>query len=183
MPLLFAITLCARTHAQGFVGSRHESYTLAVGFLFAIFFFGSLRSHSLSKCCRLQARVSHTCCWILLAIFFFSSLRSHSLSESYTLRIGFCLLYFSSARCAHTHSQRVVGCSHKSYMLAVGILFAIFFFSSLHLHPLSGYFVGCGRVPNQTVYTVHEIFAKHCIRHTVQYYTVLYIFQKTRPSR
>ena len=137
MHFLFAIARCAHTHAQGFVGSRHESYTLAVGFLFVIFFFGSLRSHSLSECFRLWVRVLHTCCCLLFPRFFFCSLRSHSLSESYTLWVGLCLLYFSSARCARTHSQRVVGCSHKSYTLAVGILLAVFFFSSLRSYSLS----------------------------------------------
>ena len=87
--LYFSSARCARTLCHRVVGCRHECYTLAVGFLFVIIFFSSLRSHSLSVCCRLQARVFHTCC-----------------------RFSICYI-FSSARCARTLCHRVVGCRHS----------------------------------------------------------------------
>ena len=71
--LYFPSVRCARTHSQSVVGRRHVSSTRAVGFLFVMIFFSSLRSHSLSVCCRLQARVFYTCfrfsiCFIFLRL-------------------------------------------------------------------------------------------------------------------
>jgi len=87
--LYFPSVRCTRTHSQSVVGCRHVPSTRAVGFLFVIIFFSSLRSHSLSVCCRLQARVFHTCC-----------------------RFSICYI-FSSARCARILCHRVVGCRHS----------------------------------------------------------------------
>ena len=48
--LYFPSVRCARTHSQSVIGCRHVSSTRAVGFLFVIIFFSSLRSHSHSVC-------------------------------------------------------------------------------------------------------------------------------------
>ena len=73
--LLYFLRLAALAptgHCQGIVGLGQVLWD-AVPFLLAIFSFGSLRSHTLSKCFRLQALAFG----FLLAIVFFGSLRSH----------------------------------------------------------------------------------------------------------
>ena len=73
--LLYFLRLAALAptgHCQGIVSLGQVLWD-AVPFLLAIFSFGSLRSHTLSKCFRLQALAFG----FLLAIVFFGSLRSH----------------------------------------------------------------------------------------------------------
>ena len=113
------------------------------------FRFISVRSNSLSGYCMLQARVLFTCCGLLcLSCFLHTYCRFRCLycslllvalalmprvlsaagSNLTHLLLAFCLLYFSSARCARTHSQSVVGCRHESPTLAVA--FCLLYFSS-----------------------------------------------------
>ena len=70
--LHFSSARCARTHSYGTLDCGHVPWN-TVPFLLAIVFIGSLRSHTLSKCFRLQALAFG----FLLAIVFFGSLRSH----------------------------------------------------------------------------------------------------------
>jgi uncharacterized membrane protein YhaH (DUF805 family) len=150
---IFSSFSCARSLCQGSVYNRvllfpmpllFPMFIFSVPFSFAMFIFGSLRSQSLSEYYKLQARVLYTCCWFTVCYIFLPlaalalTLRVlYAAGTSLTyLPLVFCLLYFSSARCARTHSESVVRCRHESYILAVGFLFAIFFFRSLRSHSL-----------------------------------------------
>ena len=118
-------------------------------FSFVMFIFGSLRSQSLSEYYKLQAQVLYTCCWFTVCYIFLPlaalalTLRVlYAAGTSLTyLPLVFCLLYFSSARCARTHSESVVRCRHESYILGVGFLFAVLYFSTAR----------CARTPSESI--------------------------------